>query len=178
MGPAPTIRPERPEDAVEIASVVEEAFESIAVAELVAAIRASEHFFPELSLVAEVEGHVVGHVMISRATLDDGVLQSPIMTLSPLAVAPGHQRRGIGAALVRAVTTAADERGEPFVVLEGSPIYYGRLGFEPAAAHGITLPLPSWASPAAAQLMRLAADVPTLRGHVVYPSAFDIIAEH
>ncbi len=88
---------------------------------------------------------------------------------------PDQQGTGIGAALVRAVAERVDAAEEPLLVLEGSPAYYGRLGFEPAAAHGITITLPDWAPPEAAQVLRLHASDPTMRGHVVYPPAF---AEH
>ena len=67
-------------------------------------------------------------------------------------------------------------RGEPLVVLEGSPAYYGKLGFEHSTEYGIEIHLPDWAPPEAAQVIRLASfdpDDPTLRGTVVYPSAFD-----
>ncbi len=87
--------------------------------------------------------------------------------LSPLAVDPAAQGRGVGGALVRAATAVADERGEPLVVLEGSPAYYSRFGFVAAAQHGLTLPLPDWAPPAAAQVVLLSAYDPTdesLRG--------------
>ena len=66
--------------------------------------------------------------------------------------------------------------GMDLVLLEGSPDYYGRLGFEPAARHGIEMPLPDWAPREAAQVRRLGAydpADPTLRGSVVYPAAFD-----
>ena len=173
-----TIRNEQPGDEAPIAAVVEAAFGSPAEARLVDLIRASSGFWPELSLVAEDGDRLVGHVMISAATLEGGGESRAIATLSPLAVAPDRQRQGIGAALVRAVTERADERGEPLVVLEGSPDYYGRLGFEPAAPQGITITLPSWAPPEAAQLMRLGSYDPAMRGHVVYPPAFDGVVEH
>lgn len=175
--PGPRIRPERVDDVPAIAAVVEAAFGSPAEARLVEAIRASDEYLPEVSLVAELGGRVVGHVMISGATLlgDDG--ERPIVMLSPLAVAPDHQRQGIGAALVRAAVRGAEAMAEPLVVLEGSPDYYGGLGFEPAGAYGITLPLPSWAPPAAAQVVRLSAYDPSLRGRVVYPPAFETVAE-
>ena len=64
------------------------------------------------------------------------------------------------------------------VVLEGNPKYYGRLGFEPSAPQGITITLPSWAPPEAAQLMRLGSYDPAIRGHVIYPPAFDGVIEH
>jgi putative acetyltransferase len=171
-----TIRPERREDEAAIAEVVEAAFGSPVEARLVEALRASDVFVPELSLVAERDGHIVGHVMISYASLhaDDGTSRR-IASLAPLAVAPDAQRAGIGAVLVRTVTARAEEMGEPLVVLQGSPTYYGRLGFEHSVPHGIHLTLPEWAPAEAAQVMRLRGYDPSWRGRVVYPPAFDEI---
>jgi len=171
------IRAERPADYDAVATVVEAAFGSPAEARLVEAIRSSQLAIAELSLVAERDGRVVGHVMISLAEVQDDTGRRPIAMLSPLAVHPDEQRRGIGSMLVRAVTARAAARGEPFVVLEGNPAFYGRLGFEPAARYGLELPLPSWAPPEAAQVLRLSADAPIPRGRVVYPPAFDLVAE-
>ena len=172
------IRSEAPTDFATIAHVVEAAFGSPAEARLVEAIRASDMYEPDLSLVAEVEGRVVGHVMISAATLVRERGSRRIVMLSPLAVAPECQRQGIGAALVHAAVGGAEAKREPLVVLEGSPAYYGALGFEPASEYGIELPLPSWAPPEAAQVVRLPAYSPSLRGRVVYPPAFDAVTEH
>ncbi|MSO78131.1 MAG: hypothetical protein EXQ79_00810 [Acidimicrobiia bacterium] len=77
----------------------------------------------------------------------------------------------MGSALVRDVTARADARGERLVVLEGSPLYYPRFGFEPSAPLGIHITLPSWAPPEAAQVLRLAKYDPSIRGRVVYPPA-------
>ena len=79
--------------------------------------------------------------------------------------------------MVRAVTAAARDMGAPFVVLEGAPRYYGRLGFEPAASYGITIDLPSWAPPEAAQIIVVADYDRSIRGLVVHPPAFDAIAD-
>lgn len=66
----------------------------------------------------------------------------------------------------------------PLIVLEGAPGYYARFGFEPAIDHGITLPLPDWAPPEAAQVLRLTNDDPALRGRVNYPASFDVLGAH
>ena len=171
-----TIRAEEPRDFDVIAEVVEAAFGSPAEARLVEAIRASTNYVPELSLVAELDGRIVGHVMISFTAIHEGGTERWISQLSPLAVAPDLHGQGIGSALVREVCALADARGEPLVVLEGSPVYYGRFGFEPSRSHGIELPLPSWAPPEAAQVLRLSNDDPSIRGRVVYPPAFDDVS--
>ncbi len=177
--PEPTvrIRPENSADVASIRRVVTAAFGSPVEAALVDRIRVSPEYLPELALVAETDGVVVGHVMISGAVLrGNGDHERPIVMLSPLAVEPDHQRRGLGEALVRAAVDGADRRGEPLVVVEGSPAYYSRFGFEHSVTHGLTLPLPDWAPSEAGQVICLTtydgAD-PTLRGHVVYPAAFD-----
>jgi putative acetyltransferase len=156
--------------------LVAAAFGSQAEADLVDRIRASPEYVAEMALVAEIDGEIVGHVMVSGAVVRNERGSRAISMLSPLAVLPDRQRAGIGSDLVRSVLAIADERGEPLVVLEGSPAYYGRLGFEPAAAHGLAIHLPDWAPPAAAQVKLLGSydpDDPTLRGEVVYPPAFD-----
>ena len=182
------IRPESVDDHDAIGRVVAAAFESEALSELVDRIRASPEYVPEMALVAVAaregdgerdgagDGEIVGHVMISHAIIrnDDG--ERPIVMLSPLAVLPARQGSGIGGALVRAAVEVADARGEPLVVLEGSPAYYGRFGFEHSLQYGIEITLPDWAPPEAAQVIRLASfdpTDPTLRGTVVYPPAFD-----
>ena len=173
-----TIRAERVDDIGAISDVVAAAFKSAVEARLVDAIRASPNFVPEWSLVAEVDGRVVGHVMVSFVGLHDETNEHRVASLSPLAVAPDFHRRGIGSRLVRDVTAKVDAAGEPLVVLEGSPVFYGRLGFEYSVPHGIHINLPDWAPREAAQMMRLTNYDPTIRGTVVYPPAFDGSAEH
>ena len=115
--------------------------------------------------------------MISYSTLEDGKVRRPIAQLSPLAVAPEFQKRGIGSALVREVTSRARDRGEPMVVLQGSPKFYGNLGFEHSVPHGIRMTLPSWAPAEAAQVMRFENHDPSWQGLVVDPPAFAEFAE-
>jgi putative acetyltransferase len=174
----PVIRQSDASDHGAIRRIVSDAFGSEAEADLVERIRASPEYEPSMDLVADVDDlGVVGHVMISRAMLrSPGGSERSIVMLSPLAVDPAVQGRGLGGELVRSATAIADHRGEPLVVLEGSPAYYSRFGFVAASAHGISLPLPDWAPLAAAQVMLLSSYDPTdqsLRGTVCYPSAFD-----
>lgn len=140
---------------------------------MVAGIRASDGYRPALALVAEhpTDG-VVGFVMISAATVRNAAGDHPIAMLTPLAVAPPHQRCGVGGALVRAALAGAEAAGDTFVILEGSPAYYPRFGFQPAAPHGLHIHLPDWAPPEAAQVAFLTRHDPTAtwwRGEVVYP---------
>ena len=173
----PTIRAEGARDHDRIALVVTAAFGSTAEAQLVQAIRESDDFLPDLSLVAEVEGQVVGHVMVSHVGLEVGDAHHRIASLASLAVAPDFQRRGIGSALVREVIERADHRGEALVVLKGSPEYYGRFGFEHSVRSGIHMELPAWAPAEAAQVLRLKTYDPSVVGRVVYPPAFDNVSD-
>jgi len=170
------IRPESADDHAAIRRVVAAAFGSHVEADLVEHIRASPEYVPQLALVAEIDGEIVGHVMISGALIRNGVGSRAVAMLSPLAVAPTHQRHGIGGQLVRAAVALADGRGEPLVVLQGSAKYYSRFGFEHSTPHGIEMHLPDWAASESAQAMLLSAydaSDPSLKGMVVLPAAFD-----
>jgi putative acetyltransferase len=172
------VESERSRDADAVDHVVRRAFaHQPGVAEMVTAIRASPRYRDGLAFVARADAEVVGFVMLSGTDLvDDDETRREVLTLTPLAVLPEFQRRGIGAALVRAALAAADHDGEPLVVLEGSPHYYGRLGFAPATAHGIVIDLPDWAPPEAAQVYRLSGYDPSIRGRVDYPPVVAALA--
>jgi putative acetyltransferase len=167
------IRPEAAADFDAIRVVVAAAFKSDVEAKLVDDIRADACYRPELSLVAEDDGVVVGHVMIDGCTLRDGDADRPIVMLSPLAVTPDRQKDGIGGALVREACRLADAAGQPIVILEGSPLYYPRFGFVDARTLGITIHLPDWAPKEAGQAMKLSSYDPAYVGEVVYPPPFE-----
>jgi putative acetyltransferase len=173
---AVAIRPETADDHAAVAAVVTAAFASEAHARLVAELRAEPSYRPTRALVAVDSGRVVGFVLVTDAALVADGAVGRVANLSPLAVTPDHQGSGIGGTLVAAVLAACEVVGEPAVVLEGDPGYYGRLGFEPAAPHGLVLPLPHWAPPEAAQLHRLRGWTGRLAGVVTYPAPFGRLA--
>lgn len=167
------IEPEQRSDHAAVADVVRRAFaEEPQVAGMVSAIRESRRYRGGLAFVARADRRVVGFVMLSGTDLvDDEGTRRDVLTLTPLAVLPGYERRGIGSALVRTAVAEADRRREPLIVLEGNPHYYGRLGFRPAADLGIHIDLPDWAPPEAAQACPLSNYDPCARGRVEYPPA-------
>jgi putative acetyltransferase len=128
------IRAEEHGDWAAVHAVNVSAFERPAEANLVDALR--EHAQPIVSLVAEDNGAIVGQIMFSPVSLSgDPALE--IMGLAPMAVLPGHQRRGIGSALVRAGLEQCRQLGFGAVVVLGHPAYYPRFGFSPSARCGI-----------------------------------------
>ncbi len=171
MGAAARIRPERPGDAGPVRALLRRAFGVEKVVTLVDLIRASPGFIPALSLVAEVDGDVVGHVLLSRVVVRTADGAADIVCLSPLAVDSAHQRLGVGGALLRHGVDAARTRGEVLVVLEGDPRYYRRHGFRPAGERGILRPSPRIPEEAF-MVMTLTPTGEALRGSVEYSSPF------
>jgi putative acetyltransferase len=110
------------------------AFETSAEAKLVDILRAQAH--PIISLVSEVDGIIVGHILFSPVTLE-GDADLLIMGLGPMAAAPTHQRKGIGTALVREGLAHCRQAGAQAVVVLGHPTYYPRFGFKPSSTFGI-----------------------------------------
>lgn len=118
---------------------------------------------PGLELVAVEEGEVLGHVLTAFGDLGG----RPVAGVAPLGVAPRHQGRGIGTALMESVLAGAEAAGLPLVLLLGSPTFYSRFGFEPAGPLGITYGGVDPADPAF-QARRLSSYEPSLRGVYAY----------
>jgi putative acetyltransferase len=114
---------------------------------------------------------VVGYVGLSRGWVDARRRLVEVLVLSPLAVRPDRQGRGIGTALVAASLAAADRRGAPAVFLEGDPAYYGPRGFAAATPLGFERPSARIPDPAF-QVAVLSAHEPWMAGRLVYPEAF------
>ena len=129
-----TIRREKPEDIAAIASIIERTFKRDAEARLADRLRRAQ--IDHLSLVADDDGAIVGHVMFTPVLLENGKkIQG--MGLAPMTVLPAYQRRGIGSRLVRSGLEILREKGCPFVIVLGHPEYYPRFGFQPASRFNI-----------------------------------------
>lgn len=164
------IRTEQLNDVAAIAHVHALAFNRDNEAHLVDCLRRSPDFIPELSLVAEMDSAIVGHILFTYATLTS-MEPRRIITLAPLAVLPTHQRRGIGGALIEAGLAIVQQRAEPLVTVLGHPQYYTRFGFEPANQYGVKPPFE--VPEDAFMIWRSSFYTSPYQGIVMYPDCFN-----
>lgn len=167
------VRAESPEDVKAIDVVNLSAFEGEAEAQLVDAMRHSPGFIRDLSLVAEINGRIVGHLLLSKAMLERDGERKPVLILGPMSVVPSQSHRGIGAALMQAAVNRARDMRYTAIVIAGRPDYYQRFGFKPGSEFGIkaSLPVPEDAVTA----MELVPGALERGGQVVYPPVFEAI---
>ncbi|MCB2174340.1 MAG: GNAT family N-acetyltransferase [Actinomycetales bacterium] len=140
-----TLRREEPSDHRRVEVLTREAFWGMSGPRcdehlLVHRLRTADCFVPELDVVAELGGVVVGHVVYSRARVVGPGGEHPVLTFGPLTVHPAHQSDGIGGALMKHTLAEAGRLGHRAVVVYGHPDYYPRFGFRPGAEFGITAP--------------------------------------
>lgn len=171
-----SIRPENQTDYKITESVVEEAFKNAEYSDhnehiLVSKLRKSDAFIPELSLVAEVTGKIVGHIMLTKLIIKDGNREHESLALAPVSVIPPYQNKGIGTALINESLKTAKKLGFKSVVVLGHDKYYPRFGFKPASTWGIKPPfdVPDNAF-MALELENGGLD--SVKGIVVYPKEF------
>lgn len=129
------IRFEKPEDIAFIHSVNEQAFGRVSEAKLVDTLRlaCTDH----LSLVADDNGSIIGHLIFTPVVVTDGKQKTEGMGLAPMAVLPSRQRQGIGTQLVDTGLLILKEKDCPFDILLGHPEYYPRFGFQAASGCNI-----------------------------------------
>ncbi|MBU0908249.1 MAG: N-acetyltransferase, partial [Proteobacteria bacterium] len=125
------IRPETPADIEAISTVTIAAFENHPISHqteqfIITALRAAHAL--TLSLVAELDGQVVGHIAFSPVTISDG--SQNWHGLGPISVLPEYQRQGIGKALMQEGLSRLKALGSNGCVLVGPPEYYHRFGFK------------------------------------------------
>lgn len=170
------LRPEDPADEAPVARVLAAAFARPEVTTppevgLVEDLRRSDAWIPELAMVAEYGGEVVGYALLTRVQVRTDGGTWPALALGPVAVAPHRQRIGHGAAVVQAALDAATELGERLVVVLGDPAYYRRFGFGPADRLGLTSPWSGLGEPWQALVLppSTSDEPPPPSGEVVFP---------
>lgn len=93
-----------------------------------------------MSLVAEVAGRIVGHILFSDLPIDTDGSTVPAFALAPIAVLPEFQRKGIGTALIREGLTICRDAGHRIVIVLGHPDFYPRFGFSAKLAEPLASP--------------------------------------
>lgn len=163
------VRNEQPQDQEHVRTVNEVTFGRSDEADLVERLRLEEAVL--LSLVAELDREIIGHILFSRMTVETA--QGPIATVSlaPMAVLPGYQRRGVGTRLVRRGLDELRDRSERIVLVLGHEHYYPRFGFSAEKALQLTSPFP----PEAFMALELSEGALSgICGAVRYPAAFGL----
>ena len=135
------IRKENSNDFKTIYNVVKEAFASAEHSDgneqdLVTELRKGKAYIPELSLVAEIDGNIVGHIMFTEAK----ILDKTVLALAPLSVILAYQRKGVGKALIKEGHRIAKNLGYWYSIVLGSDEYYPKMGYVPAENFGIKPP--------------------------------------
>jgi putative acetyltransferase len=161
------IRPEQPDDREAVRRVHRLAFGREEEAGLVDALRGGG--YARVSLVAEADGDLVGHILFSDLRIETAGGPLPALALAPLAVVPARQGRGIGSALARAGLAAAAAAGHRIAIVLGHPTYYPRFGFSAALAVPLAAPFSGDAF-MACELVPGALN--GVAGRVVYPPPF------
>lgn len=135
------IRQENMNDYEQVYNVIKTAFKNAEHSDgneqdLVIALRKSNSFIPELSLVAFKENKIIGYVLFTKIKIGD----STELSLAPLAVLPEYQRKGIGTSLIKEGHKIARQLNYNYCIVLGSNKYYPRLGYIPASKYNIKAP--------------------------------------
>lgn len=135
------IRPETEKDYVMIKKVNDLAFGQKNEGLLVEKLRQTENYIPALSLVAELNEEIIGHILFYPVTVRSCGSTYSTLSLGPMAVIPEYQRKGIGRQLVFEGLEIAKSLGHESVIVIGHPDYYPRFGFRLASKWDIQSPL-------------------------------------
>lgn len=140
-----TIRKEEVKDFKAVFNLIEKAFESEQMSNhkeqfLVERLRKSDTFISELSLVAEIDGKIVGHILTTKLKIKNKTNEFRSLALAPVSVLPEFQGKGIGGKLITESHKIAKELGYKSIVLLGHEKYYPKFGYKQADKFGIELP--------------------------------------
>lgn len=139
------IRQENKNDFKEVFNLIEKAFKTEQFSDhkeqfLVQRLRNSKAFIPELSIVAEIKGKVVGYILVTKLKIKNELNEFDSLALAPVSVLPEFQNRGIGGKLIIKAHEIAKDLGYKSIILLGHENYYPRFGYEQADKYGIELP--------------------------------------
>lgn len=167
------IRQEKQSDYETVYQIVKEAFATAEHSdgneqELVAALRNSNSFIPELSLVAIEDGKIVGHILFTKVYVGEYTE----LALAPLSVLPMYQRKGIGLALMKTGHSIAKKLGYDYAIVLGHSKYYPKAGYMPASIYGIKAPFDVFDEDFMA--IKLNDEAKQIEGIVQYDEAFGI----
>lgn len=140
-----TIRQEKSSDFKAVFDLIENAFKAESFSDhkeqfLVERLRKSNAYIPELSMVAEVENKIVGHILLTKLKIKNGRNEFGSLALAPVSVLPEYQGNGIGGTLIEQAHNTAKLLGYESIVLLGHEKYYPKFGYEQADKYGIELP--------------------------------------
>ena len=136
-----TIRQENKNDYEEVYNVIKTAFETAEHSDgneqdLVVALRKSDNFIPELSLVAVIDNKIVGYILFTKIKIG----KQEELALAPLGVLPEYQKQGVGRTLIQEGNKKVKELGYHYSVVLGSDKYYPKFGYVSAKEYGIVAP--------------------------------------
>lgn len=127
--------------------VIRKAFEKAEITDhkehlLVAKLRTTDAFIPELSLVAvhSETDQIIGHILLTKIHIVNGDQKQPSLALAPVSVLPKFQQQGIGKALIEEAIQVANEAGHESIIVLGHPSYYPKFGFKKASNWHIQAP--------------------------------------
>jgi predicted N-acetyltransferase YhbS len=139
------IRQENPQDHQAVFELIQNAFANEIHSDhqeefLVERLRKSEAFVPELSLVAESEGKILGFILLTKIKIKNGKEEFESLALAPVAVHPDFQNQGIGGKLIRFAHEKAKEHNYTSIALLGHENYYPKFGYQLAKNFEIQFP--------------------------------------
>lgn len=138
---------------------------------IVERLKSAEGFIPEYAMVADMQGKIVGYILLSSITIVEGNVVHKALALAPVAVLPAYQQMGIGSALINKVHEIASSHNEVLIVVIGHASYYPMFGYVEAAPRGIKVPF-NIPSPYV-MIKELKKDACSgIQGMVRYPPAF------
>lgn len=171
-----SIRQETTLDYSAVEHVIQKAFEQVEISDqtehqMVKRLRKTESFIPELSLVAEQENQIIGHILLSKIKVVDENEIHNALALAPVSVLPKFQRQGIGSKLIIESHRVAKSLAHKTIILIGHEKYYPRFGYKKCSQYNISFPFK--VPDDNCMVIELQKDaLNKVKGMVQYPSAF------